>query len=418
MIRAELLIEGIGELATLEVGPVPRVGPAMSEVGRIANAVLAVDGGRVVFAGPAARARGEVRGRARARRLDADGGTVVPGFVDAHTHALFGGDRHGEVADRIAGRSYGEIAARGGGILSTVRATRAASDRELLTGTAVRLGRFAEGGSTTVEIKSGYDLTVPGELRLLRLLPRLARATGLRIVPTFLGAHAVPPEFEGRTDAYVDRLIRDALPEIARDRLARFCDVFCEPGYFTVDQSARLLRAAAALGLGLKVHADEFALAGGSRLAAELSARSADHLLCAGPPEFEALARAGVTAVVLPMTAFAARTAHAPPGRALVDAGVPVALGSDASPSAWVDSMPVVLAHAVFAARLTPAEALTAATVNAAHASGVAEEAGRIAVGRPAEFALFDLPSVDHLGYRIGQKPAVVYRQRKLGFSR
>jgi len=272
-------------------------------------------------------------------------------------------------------------------------------------------------GSTSVEVKSGYALNHAGELRLLRLIPRLARRTGQRLVATFLGAHAVAPEFIGRPDAYVDQLVRRTLPAVALERLATFCDVFCEPGFFSVPQSERILRAALALGLGVKVHADEFVLSGGARLAARLRARSADHLLAAGSADRARLARAGVTAVLLPLTAFASSSARRSPGREMVDAGVPVALGTDCSPNSWVESMPLVLAHAVYGARLTPHEALTAATVNAAHAVGL-EDAGTLAVGRPADFAIFPAPSVDHLGYRFDTIPSQVYRQGKSISSR
>jgi imidazolonepropionase len=261
-------------------------------------------------------------------------------------------------------------------------------------------------------VKSGYALDHAGELRLLRLVPQLARRTGLRLVPTYLGAHAVAPEFRGRPEEYVRRIIRRTLPAVARARLARFCDVFCEPGFFTPAQSERILRAALALGLGVKVHAEEFVLSGGARLAARLRARSADHLLAASAVDRRLLARSGVTAVLLPLTAFASAPGQRSPGREMVDAGVPVALGTDCSPNSWVESMPLVLAHAVHGARLTPAEALTAATVNAAHASGLAD-AGTIEPGRPADFAVFALPSVDHLGYRFDAIPTHVFRQGK-----
>ncbi|MGC2204988.1 MAG: imidazolonepropionase, partial [Thermoplasmata archaeon] len=360
-----------------------------------------------------ARRSSAVRLRPGGRTVSVDGGTVVPGFVDAHTHALFAGDRAFELPLKVSGASYAEIARRGGGLYATVRATRKATDRALLDATAARIARMAAHGSTTVEVKSGYALDVPGELRLLRLIPRLARRAGIPLVPTFLGAHAVPAEYRGRADAYVDLLIRRALPAVARERLARFCDVFCEPGFFSVRQSERLLRAAAGLGLGVKVHAEEFVLSGGARLAARLGARSAEHLLEATPDDRKRLARAGVTAVLLPVTAFAASLRRRSPGREMVDAGVPVALGTDCSPNSWVESMPLVLAHAVHGGRMTPAEALTAATVNAAHAVGI-EGSGRLGVGASADLSIFPVRSVDQLGYRFDVRPTRVYRQGKL----
>jgi imidazolonepropionase len=278
--------------------------------------------------------------------------------------------------------------------------------------TARRLRGMVANGTTSIEVKSGYALDVAGELRLLRLIPRLARRLGITLVPTFLGAHAVPPEFRGRADAYIDLLVRNALPIIARDRLARFCDVFCEPGFFSVRQAEQLLRAALALGLGVKIHAEEFVLSGGARLAARLGATSAEHLLAARADDRRRLAATGVTAVLLPVTAFAASPRRRSPGREMVDAGVPVALGTDCSPNSWVESMLFVLAHAVHGGRMTPAEALTAATVNAAHASGLTG-VGRLVPGAPADFAVLPVRSVDQIGYRFDVRPTRVYRQGK-----
>jgi len=410
MISADLVVSDIGELATLSVGSIPRVGAAAEELGLVRDAAVAVARGRVAWVGRERALRREVRLRPRGRHVSAADGVVVPGFVDAHTHAIFAGNRAFELPLKVRGAGYAEIARAGGGIYATVRATRAATDATLLDESAARLGRMGRWGTTSVEVKSGYALTVAGELRLLRLVPRLAARTGLKLVPTFLGAHAVAPEYRGRPDAYIDLLVRKALPRVAAERLARFCDVFCEPGFFSVPQSERLLSAALGLGLGVKIHAEEFVLSGGARLAARLHATSADHLLATRAADRAALAKSGVTAVLLPITAVTASPGVRSPGRELIDAGVPVALGSDCSPNSWVEAMPVVLAHAVHAARLSPAEALTAATVNAAHASGL-EDAGTVEVGRPADFAVYPVRSVDQLGYRFDVVPAVVFRQ-------
>jgi imidazolonepropionase len=412
MILADVVVTDLAEAATLAHGPVPRTGAAMSELSRVPNAAVAVAQGRFAWVGPERRLAREVRLRPGGRTVSGCGGTLVPGFVDPHTHALFAGDRAHELPLRAAGATYAEIARRGGGLFSTVRATRRASDARLLAETEPRLRAMAGWGSTAIEVKSGYALTHAGELRLLRLLPILARRMGLPIVPTFLGAHAVPPEFRGRADAYVDLLVRRTLPAVVAERLARFCDVFCEPGFFSVRQSERLLRSALSLGLGAKIHAEEFVLSGGARLAARLRARSADHLLAATPADAERLARAGVTAVLLPSTAYSASKTRRSPAREMVDAGVPVALGSDLSPNAWVEGMPLVAALAVHGGRLTPAEALTAATVNAAHAVGLADR-GTIAVGRPADFVVLPIPSADRFGYRFDAIPTAVYRQGK-----
>ena len=410
MIRADLVVTDIRELATLARGPVPRIGKDAEELGVVSDAAIAVAEGRFAWVGRERALSRAVRLRPGGRRLSADGGVVVPGFVDAHTHVLFAGDRAFELPLKVRGVGYAEIARAGGGLYATVRATRKASDAALIAATAARLGRMGGWGTTSVEVKSGYALTVEGELRLLRLVPRLALRTGLRLVPTFLGAHAVAPEYRARPDAYVDLLVREALPRVAKEGLARFCDVFCEPGFFSARQSERLLRAALSLGLGVKIHAEEFVLSGGARLAARLGAVSADHLLAARAEDRALLAKSGVTAVLLPITALTASPGVRSQGREMVDAGVPVALGTDCSPNSWVEAMPLVLAHAVHAARLSPAEALTAATVNAAHAVGL-EEAGMVAPGRPADFTVFPVRSVDQLGYRFDVIPGSVFRQ-------
>ncbi|HXQ48875.1 MAG TPA: imidazolonepropionase [Thermoplasmata archaeon] len=410
MIRADLLVTGVGEAATLARGPVPRVRAAAEELSRIPRAAVAVANGRFVYVGPERGVSGKVRLRRGGVRYDAGGGTLVPGFVDAHTHVLFAGDRAFELGLKARGLDYAEIARLGGGILSTVRATRKASRGQLLTETSERLRAMARAGSTSIEVKTGYSLTPRGEVELLRLIPRLAERTGLRLVPTFLGAHAVPPEYRGRADSYVDRLIREALPVVARQRLARFVDVFCEPGFFSVRTSERLLRAAHSLGFETKVHADEFVRSGGARLAARRGARSAEHLLAANGDDYRALAHAGVTAVVLPATALGSSPGRRSPARELVDAGVAVALGTDCSPNSWIESMPLAISLAVHGGRLSPAEALTAATVNAAHAIGLGD-AGTVEVGRPADFSVFPVPSADQLGYRFDVRPNVVFRQ-------
>jgi len=333
MIRADTIVTDIGELATLARGPVPRIGKAADDLGVLTDAALAVAEGRFAWVGRERTLSTAVRLRPGGRRLSAGGGVVVPGFVDAHTHVLFAGDRAFELPLKVRGMGYAEIARAGGGLFATVRATRKATDEALLAATAARLLRMGSWGTASVEVKSGYALTVEGELRLLRLIPRLARRTGLRLVPTFLGAHAVAPEYRTRPDAYVDLLVKDALPRVAKQGLARFCDVFCEPGFFSVRQSERLLRAALALGLGVKIHAEEFILSGGARLASRLHAVSADHLLAARAEDRELLAKSGVTAVLLPITALTASPGVRSPGREMVDAGVPVALGTDCSPN-------------------------------------------------------------------------------------
>ncbi|MEM0128922.1 MAG: imidazolonepropionase [Thermoplasmata archaeon] len=411
MIDADRIVARIGTLATLDGGPVPRTGAAMREVGERADAAVAIRGGRIAWVGPMGRLGRAVRLRRGGERIDAENGLVVPGFVDAHSHALFAGDRAFELPWKVAGVPYAEIARRGGGIRATVAATRRASDRTLAAETAARLRALEEGGATTIEVKTGYGLAHREELRLLRLLRAIGLRGGFDLVPTYLGAHAVPGRGPAAARRYVQEIVTRTLPAVGRGRLARFCDVFCEPGYFSVADAERILRAALAAGLGLKVHAEEFVWSGGARLAARLGARSAEHLLRATPDDARRLARAGVTAVLLPTTPFTTPGAARPPGRMLVDRGVPVALGSDCSPNSYVTSMGLVLSHAVYGAGLEPREALTAATVNAAWAVDAADRAGMVAVGRPADLVLFDLASVEEIPYRIGARPAQVLRQ-------
>ncbi|MGI0150346.1 MAG: imidazolonepropionase, partial [Thermoplasmata archaeon] len=352
MIRADALLTGIGELATLARGPVPRRGREMGDLGIVSDAAVALHRGRIAATGTRRSVLRSVSLAPGATVQELDGACVVPGFVDAHTHLLFAGDRHGEIVEKLSGASYGTIARRGGGLFRTVAATRAAAGPALIGLARERLRRMARAGTTTAEVKTGYALRPAGELRLLRLLAEVARGSEVAIVPTYLGAHAVPPEFSGRPAAYVREIVTTALPRVAASGRARFCDVFCEPGFFSVTHAERILRAARAFGLGLKIHADEFSASGGAELAARLRVRSADHLLSAPPSSFDGLARAGTIAVLLPVTPFASLSVKRSPGRELVDAGVPVALGTDLSPNSWVEAMPIVLAHAVHSARL------------------------------------------------------------------
>ncbi|HEV2449824.1 MAG TPA: imidazolonepropionase [Thermoplasmata archaeon] len=415
MIRAELLLSGFAEVATLGTGGVPRAGAAQRELSLYSDASIAIDRGRIVALGARRRVARTVQLRPNGRTVESSGQVALPGFVDAHSHLLFAGTRHREIEAKLAGADYATIARSGGGIYSTVRRTRAASASAIIAGSLARLRALARSGVVAAEVKSGYALSHAGELDLLRLIPRLEERSGVRLVPTYLGAHAPPP---GRSrPGYVRELTERTLPAVAAQRLARFCDVFCEPGFFSPAESERILRRAAQLGLGLKLHADEFADSGGAALAARLGATSADHLLSTRASGRRALARAGVTGVLLPVTPFASLSRLVPPGRELVDAGVPVALGSDCSPNSWVESMPVVLAHAVYRGRLTPAEAITAATVNAAHASGLPPGTGTLSVGGAADLLVFSGHAAEEIPTRFGALPEQIYRRGEAVFS-
>jgi imidazolonepropionase len=414
-VKADLIVDGLSEIATFQGPPGLRTGAAMEEVGRVERGALASRAGRLVWVGPSRRLPREVRPLPGARRLEYPGCVALPGLVDAHTHVLFAGSREDELLRKVRGEGYGAIAASGGGLFRTVRETRAAGDGTLRRETLARLRNMLRWGTTTAEVKSGYALTLPGEVRLLRLIPALARESGLRLVPTFLGAHAVPPDARGGRAGYLRLLLERMIPAVARQHLALSCDVFCDEGFFTRAEARRILLTGKAWGLAPRIHADEFVPLGGARLAAEVQAASADHLLTTPPEDREALARSGVPGVLLPLTPLASFSSSRSPGRELVDAGVAVALGSDLSPNSWVEALPQAIAHAVHSARLTPLEALTASTVNAAGALGLSSEVGRLEPGFALDLAVFPVPRLEQLPYRFGSTlPRAVLKAGRL----
>ena len=346
-------------------------------------------------------------------RLDAAGGLVTPGLIDAHTHLVFAGTREAEWQMRARGAGYLEILAAGGGILSTVAATRAAPDDELLEGARRRLAEMLADGTTTAEAKSGYGLDVDTELRLLDVIGRLDREGPVQLVPTFLGAHAVPAEYRDRPDgtgSYVASVVRDQLPAVARQGIARFCDVFCEAGVFSAEQSRRILRAAAEHGLALRLHADELAPSGGAELAAELGCVSADHLAAPSEDGIAALARVAaaghpVVATLLPATSWFLGKHHFAPARRFVDAGIPVALATDLNPgTSPTVSLPLVMSIACVEMGLTPAEALAAVTINAAYSLGLGSEIGSIEPGKQADLVVWDVPALEQIPYWLGAR--------------
>jgi imidazolonepropionase len=397
------------------VGKTARRGWEQGEILRIEQAALRADDGVFTFIGTEADYAPAYAGRPADVTLDATGKTVLPGFVDAHTHPVWTGDRGAEIGRRLAGESYASIAAQGGGIQATVRATRAASEQELASVVSRRLARMLAHGTTTVEAKSGYGLTVEKELAALRLLCDLDARPGMpRIVPTLLAAHEVPPEYRDRRGEWVRVIVEEIVPRAAREGLARFCDVFCEEGVFSVTESREILQAARRQGLGLRLHADELALSGGALLAAELAAASADHLLFIGEAEIAALARAGTVAVILPGTAWWMQSRRAP-ARALIAAGVPVALASDSNPgTCYTESLAAVAPHACLDSALSVEETLTGMTLNAAASLGLAAETGSLEAGKSADAVLLDAPDDRHLVYHWGTNlvAAVVSRGR------
>jgi imidazolonepropionase len=420
---AGLLVHGAAEIVTMAGGV--RAGSTQGEsaslVGGTTHAgddeapVVAAWDGRIVAVGRRADVTRAVEAQgyplARFARLDARGGTVTPGLVDPHTHLLFAGTRERELELRRRGAGYLEILGAGGGILSTVAATRAAPADDLAAHGRRWLDEMLSHGTTTIETKSGYGLDVTTELRLLEIAHRLGEEGPVDVVPTFLGAHAVAPEFRDRpdsTEAYVQHVIEEQLPAVAAQGWARFCDVFCEQGVFTADQSRRILETAIGLGMAARLHADELAPSGGAELAAEIGALSADHLAAPSPAGIDALAAAAAAghpavATLLPATTWFLMSDHYAPARELIDRGVPVALGTDFNPgTSPTASLPLVMTVACLALNLSPVEALAAVTVNAAHSLGLGDEIGSLEAGKAADLVVWRVPSADQIPYWPG----------------
>ena len=399
---ADVVYRHCRQLATC-AGPAPRRGAQQGELQIIDDGALAIRGERVVFAGPTADLPSDVAKAAPI--VDIPHLSIVPGFVDAHTHAVFAGDRRQELRRRLAGETYAQIAAAGGGILSTVRATRAASEENLVEQTRERLDEMLQAGTTTCEIKSGYGLDVESELKMLRAIRRLAREHPIDVIATFMGAHEVPAEYRGRRHAYVDAIVNEMIPAVAAERMAVWCDVFCETGVFTPDESIRVLDAGVRAGLAARIHADELGPSGGSQVAARVGARSADHLVHVSAEGIESLAAACVTATLLPCAAFYLKLGRFAPARALIAASVPVALATDVNPGGGLSpSMPFAITLGCFAMAMTFEEALVASTINGAWSLDVADETGSLEPGKLAD-AVFVRGDVINL-IRVGA-PAI-----------
>jgi len=398
--NADLLIVNANELVTVEGGSQkPRTGAQMQELGIIRNGSLAVKDGKIVAVG---KTPDVIRVFKSENVINANGKTVLPGFVDAHTHLVFAGSREDEFQMRVEGASYLEILGAGGGILRTVRETRKASVEKLGDLTIERLDVMLEHGTTTVEAKSGYGLTTKDELKILEVVQRANQLHAMDVVPTFLGAHAIPLEYQGSPLGYVGLVVDEMIPKVAGRGLAEFCDVFCEKGVFGLEQTRRILSAGKGSGLKPKVHADEMSQLGGAELAADFGAVSADHLLFSSDEGLRAMADKGVVAVLLPAAAFSLMNGRFADARMMINFGVPVALGTDFNPSCMVENMQLVVAFACHFMKLTSAEAITAATINAAHAVGRAGEVGSLEVGKKADVIVLDVPNHKFLGYSFG----------------
>ncbi len=390
----------------------PLAGKWQTELAHFEHGALAVKNGQIVLAGDETTVRQGIAGETIHHETDCLGRCLTPGFVDPHTHMCFAKRREEEFGLRLDGVPYLDILKQGGGILSSVRSVEQAGESDLYGMTSTNVLLALRMGTTTLEIKSGYGLSTQSELKMLRVIDQIARHTPLDIVPTFLGAHAIPEIYKADPDAFVDLVVREMLPAVQQQGVARFCDVFCEKGVFTIDQSRRILTAARDLGLGVKIHADEVYDLGGAGLAAELSAISADHLLAASDENITRMAKAGVVANLLPATAYSLRKSYAR-ARTMIENGLPVALATDCNPgSSYTESMPFVIGLAVMNMGLSPAEALVGATLNAAYALGMADRVGSLESGKQADFVLLDGRSPAILAYHAGVSPVVsVYKR-------
>jgi len=413
-----MAVVGCGELITLAGPARPRVRDEMKDLAIIHGGAMLIRQGRIERVGSQAEIDPYLSSSDIV--VDAGGRSVLPGFVDAHTHPVFAATRVDEYEQRAAGVTYEQIAAAGGGIRSTVRKTRAATEQDLFQAARHRSRWFLRGGTTTIEAKSGYGLSLESELKMLRVISRMSDEGSLRCVPTFLGAHEIPDEYRGKTGEYVQLLINEMLPTIAKERLAEYCDVFCEPKIFDLAASQRILEAARERKLGLRVHADQLSRSGAAQLAAQLHAATADHLEQVDEAGIVALADAGVQPVLLPASVYTLGCKRFPPARQMIDAGLAVVLATDFNPgSSPSPSMPFVLSLASTQMRMTPAEALSAATINAAYSLGRGAQIGSLEPGKQADFVIHDCTDYREIPYFTGVEPAAqTYLGGRLVYSR
>lgn len=398
--EADLIIEHAKQLITAKGhSERPAVGTEMEGLGIVEDGAVAVSNGKIMAAGKSNEILDDYNA---AERIEATGRVVMPGFVDAHTHLVFAGSRERELELKIKGAGYMKILEEGGGILSTVRETRRATKEDLLHICRERCNNLMLHGTTTIEAKSGYGLTLDDEIKLLEVIMQLDREGPTNLVPTFLGAHAIPPEYQGKTGEYVTLICERWIPEIAKRKLAAFCDVFCEKDVFEIEDSRRILLAGKSHGLAPRIHADEFYPLGGAELAAEVGAVSADHLLHASSAGLTQMRARGVIATLLPAAPLTLMVNEYADARRIISKGIPVALGSDLSPSCWLENFQLVIQLASYKLKMTPAEALIAATINAAHSIQKANETGSLEAGKRANMLILSAPDFRFLGYRLG----------------
>jgi imidazolonepropionase len=412
---ADLIIRDARQLMTC-AGPAPRRGADQGSITTIRGGALASFKGRIVYSGSVDDLDAHIAPTRNARIIDASSHSVVPGFVDAHTHAVFAGDRRDELRRRLAGATYAEIAATGGGIVGTVQATRDATEDALVEQSRVRLDEMLACGTTTCEIKSGYGLSVEAELKMLRAIARLGREHEIEIVATFMGAHEVPVEHRQKRDEYIRLLIEEMIPAVATEKLAEWCDVFCETGVFTPGESRRILNAGLRAGLKPRIHADELGASGGSQVAAAVGARSADHLIFVPAEGIAAMAAASVTATLLPTAAFYLKLGRFAPARELIAASVPVALATDVNPGGgFSPSMPFAMTLGCFGMGMTFEEALAAATINGAWSLDRADSVGSLEPGKSMDAVLVAGDAINLIRVGAASIAGVIKRGRMVG---
>jgi len=399
----DLVIFNANELITMNTKfGAPRIGKNMSELSIIDNGAIGVKDDRIIYVGTTDELISKFSLNEIKTKIDATNKLVTPGFVDPHTHIIFDGSRENEFQMKLEGKSYLEILQAGGGILKTVRETRKASLEKLVENGKKILDRMMSYGTTTVEAKSGYGLSTESELKILKALQILNEEHPLDIVSTFLGAHAIPLEYKDKPDDYIELIISDMIPKIVKQGLAEFCDVFCEKGIFSIEQSRKILKTALRYGLKPQIHIDEIVDTNGALLAAELKAIQTGHLLKSNDNGLKAMAEAGVIATLLPGTPFCLMLKEYAPARKMIELEIPIALATDLNPNCWTESMQMIMTLACYNMKLSPAEALTAATINSACAIDRQDEIGSIEVGKKADIVIFDVPNYNFLPYQFG----------------
>ncbi len=402
-VEPDLVIFHCNELVTMNTKyGVPRIGDDMSELAIINDGAVAVKDDRIIFIGSTEELQSKFEFGKILTKIDASNKLVTPGFVDPHTHIIFEGSRENELSMKLKGKSYIEILESGGGILKTVRETRNTSIEKLVQNGKKILDNMMSFGTTTIEAKSGYGLTTESEIKQLEAIQILNDDHPIDIIPTFLGAHAIPPEYEKKPDKYVDLIISDMIPRIAKEGLAVFCDVFCEKGIFSIKQTRKILKTAMRYGLKPQIHIDEIVDTNGALLASELRAIQTGHLLKSNDEGLKAMVEAGVIATLLPATPFCLMLNQYAPARKMIELGLPIALATDLNPNCWTESMQMIIALACYHMKLSPAEALAASTINAACAIQKDEEIGSIEIGKKADLIVFDVPNHQFLPYHFG----------------